>query len=152
MKWVSPSCKLTQNPLQKTWEPYDNGLPAGHSAQRGGERRLGRAGGGARPRRLGSVTAGAAGWLPGQRRAPELLAPCPAEGRETELGWMSSLVAFVVFCGFVWVFYALGVLVSGRVYIRYIRLGERPKNVTVFLFWLLCSFVGLGWFFFFFSL
>ncbi|RMC00031.1 hypothetical protein DUI87_23440 [Hirundo rustica rustica] len=27
--------ELTQNPLQKTWEPYDNGLPAGHSAQRG---------------------------------------------------------------------------------------------------------------------
>lgn len=35
---ASPSRELTQNPLQKTWEPYDNGLPAGHSAQRGGER------------------------------------------------------------------------------------------------------------------
>uniref|UniRef100_A0A8B9CF58 6-phosphofructo-2-kinase/fructose-2,6-biphosphatase 4 n=2 Tax=Anser TaxID=8842 RepID=A0A8B9CF58_9AVES len=32
---ASPSRELTQNPLQKTWEPYDNGLPAGHSAQRG---------------------------------------------------------------------------------------------------------------------
>lgn len=35
---ASPARELTQNPLQKTWEPYDNGLPAGHSAQRGGER------------------------------------------------------------------------------------------------------------------
>ncbi|XP_059679033.1 6-phosphofructo-2-kinase/fructose-2,6-bisphosphatase 4 isoform X6 [Gavia stellata] len=32
---ASPARELTQNPLQKTWEPYDNGLPAGHSAQRG---------------------------------------------------------------------------------------------------------------------
>lgn len=77
--------ELTQNPLQKTWEPYDNGLPAGHSAQRGGERAgpgrpQGARGDGAQPRRMGSVTAG--------RRAPELLllAPCPAEGREAQLG------------------------------------------------------------------
>ncbi|KAJ7420007.1 6-phosphofructo-2-kinase/fructose-2,6-bisphosphatase 4 [Pitangus sulphuratus] len=36
MAAASPARELTQNPLQKTWEPYDNGLPAGHSAQRGG--------------------------------------------------------------------------------------------------------------------
>ncbi|XP_030314161.1 6-phosphofructo-2-kinase/fructose-2,6-bisphosphatase 4 isoform X1 [Calypte anna] len=35
MAAASPARELTQNPLQKTWEPYDNGLPAGHSAQRG---------------------------------------------------------------------------------------------------------------------
>lgn len=41
MAAASPARELTQNPLQKTWEPYDNGLPAGHSAQRGGERGAG---------------------------------------------------------------------------------------------------------------
>lgn len=44
MAAASPARELTQNPLQKTWEPYDNGLPAGHSAQRGGERDGGGAG------------------------------------------------------------------------------------------------------------
>ncbi|TFK00599.1 Na(+)/H(+) exchange regulatory cofactor NHE-RF4 [Platysternon megacephalum] len=34
---ASPARELTQNPLQKIWEPYNNGLPAKHSAQRGGE-------------------------------------------------------------------------------------------------------------------
>ncbi|KAG8128253.1 hypothetical protein E2320_015158 [Naja naja] len=32
----SPARELTQNPLQKIWVPYSNGLPAKHSAQRGG--------------------------------------------------------------------------------------------------------------------
>ncbi|XP_073208491.1 6-phosphofructo-2-kinase/fructose-2,6-bisphosphatase 4 isoform X6 [Lepidochelys kempii] len=32
---ASPARELTQNPLQKIWEPYNNGLPAKHSAQRG---------------------------------------------------------------------------------------------------------------------
>ncbi|XP_019402984.1 PREDICTED: 6-phosphofructo-2-kinase/fructose-2,6-bisphosphatase 4 isoform X4 [Crocodylus porosus] len=32
---ASPARELTQNPLQKIWVPCDNGLPAGHSAQRG---------------------------------------------------------------------------------------------------------------------
>lgn len=45
------------------------------------------------------------------------------------------------FWGFVWVFYLVDALVSGSVYVRCIRLGERPEDVTVFLFWLLCSFV-----------
>lgn len=40
---------------------------------------------------------------------------------------------------------------SGSVCIQYIRLGERPKNVTVFLFWLLCSFVAFFFFFFLFK-
>ncbi|XP_070789791.1 6-phosphofructo-2-kinase/fructose-2,6-bisphosphatase 4 isoform X4 [Pituophis catenifer annectens] len=31
----SPARELTQNPLQKIWVPYSNGLPAKHSAQRG---------------------------------------------------------------------------------------------------------------------
>ncbi|XP_028574662.1 6-phosphofructo-2-kinase/fructose-2,6-bisphosphatase 4 isoform X1 [Podarcis muralis] len=30
-----PARELTQNPLQKIWVPYNNGLPAKHSAQRG---------------------------------------------------------------------------------------------------------------------
>uniref|UniRef100_A0A8C9FUC3 Uncharacterized protein n=1 Tax=Pavo cristatus TaxID=9049 RepID=A0A8C9FUC3_PAVCR len=47
---ASPARELTQNPLQKTWEPYDNGLPAGHSAQRGGER-----GGGPAPNKSGAL-------------------------------------------------------------------------------------------------
>uniref|UniRef100_A0A674JUQ1 Uncharacterized protein n=1 Tax=Terrapene triunguis TaxID=2587831 RepID=A0A674JUQ1_9SAUR len=34
---ASPARELTQNPLQKIWEPYNNGLPAKHSAQRGGQ-------------------------------------------------------------------------------------------------------------------
>lgn len=34
---ASPARELTQNPLQKIWVPYNNGLPAKHSAQRGGE-------------------------------------------------------------------------------------------------------------------
>jgi len=52
---ASPARELTQNPLQKTWEPYDNGLPAGHSAQRGGERGGGAGcGRGRRGQRLGA--------------------------------------------------------------------------------------------------
>lgn len=50
---ASPARELTQNPLQKTWEPYDNGLPAGHSAQRGGEQ----GGGGGEGERGGSARA-----------------------------------------------------------------------------------------------
>lgn len=54
---ASPARELTQNPLQKTWEPYDNGLPAGHSAQRGGER------GGRRARAGPARTAARSGGL-----------------------------------------------------------------------------------------
>lgn len=76
-------------------------------------------------------------WLRAQRKAGKL-------------SWNGCVfwLVLLVFCGFVWVLCLLDALVSGSVYVQYIRLGERPKNVTVFLFWLLCSFR----FFFFFPL
>lgn len=86
---VAPAAReLTQNPLQKTWEPYDNGLPAGHSAQRGGERHRAPGGTGrprdthgpgggrgdaAEPQRFGSVAA--RGCMGGGRDPPWRVEP-----------------------------------------------------------------------------
>lgn len=73
---ASPARELTQNPLQKTWEPYDNGLPAGHSAQRGGERGGG-GGSGLCPGRAVGAPAGGSCQRDPRAAAP----PSPRRGR-----------------------------------------------------------------------